>query len=114
MAKKQLVHSGWVVMAVISIMLLLVLVIAAPAYFALPNLLARRALIPELIQDDVTAERLAEAVRLHLDDKQASATLVAQFREMHLGLRRDAAQQAAAAVMEMLERPGTVAAGDGG
>ena len=83
-------------------------------YFALPNLLARRALIPELIQDDVTAERLAEAVRLHLDDKQASATLVAQFREMHLGLRRDAAQQAAAAVMEMLERPGTVAAGDGG
>ena len=81
-------------------------------YFSLPNLLARRPLIPELIQDDVTAENLAEAVRAHLDDKQASARLITQFREMHMGLRRDAAQQAAAAVMEMIDRSGTVAAGD--
>lgn len=72
------------------------------AYYSLPNLLAMRPLVPELIQDAVTAERLAEAVQMHLDDKQRSAQLVAQFREIHLRLRQDAARQAAAAVLDML------------
>lgn len=71
-------------------------------YYSLPNLLAQRALVPELIQEEATPERLAETVRSHLDDKQAAAQLIAQFRVMHLGLRRDAARQAAAAVLEML------------
>lgn len=72
------------------------------AYYSLPNLLAMRPLVPELIQDAVTAERLAEAVQTHLDDKQGTAQLVAQFREIHLHLRRDAARQAAAAVLDTL------------
>jgi len=75
-------------------------------YYSLPNLLARRALIPELIQDAVTAERLADAVRGYLDDQEGTARLTAQFREMHLGLRRDAARQAAVAVMETIEHRG--------
>jgi lipid-A-disaccharide synthase len=79
------------------------------AYFSLPNLLAQRPLIPELIQDAVTAERLAAAVEAHLDDKQATAQLIAQFREMHLSLRRDAARQAAAAVIELLNISGAAA-----
>jgi lipid-A-disaccharide synthase len=79
------------------------------AYFSLPNLLAQRPLIPELIQDAVTAERLAAAVEGHLDDKQATAQLIAQFREMHLSLRRDAARQAAAAVIGMLKIHGDAA-----
>ena len=79
------------------------------AYFSLPNLLAQRPLIPELIQDAVTAERLAAAVEGHLDDKQATAQLITQFREMHFSLRRDAARQAAAAVIGMLKYPGDAA-----
>ena len=79
------------------------------AYFSLPNLLAQRPLIPELIQDAVTAERLAAAVEAYLDDKRATAQLIAQFREMHLSLRRDAARQAAEAVMGMLNIPGGAA-----
>lgn len=75
-------------------------------YYSLPNLLAQRALIPELIQEAATAERLAEAVQLHLDDKQATARLIAQFREIHLRLRQDAARRAAAAVLTMLKTSG--------
>ena len=74
-------------------------------YYSLPNLLAQRPLVPELIQDAVTAERLAAAVRVYLDDKQASKRLAAQFRDMHVQLRRDAAQRAATAVIDMLKTP---------
>jgi lipid-A-disaccharide synthase len=74
-------------------------------YYSLPNLLAQRPLIPELIQDAVSAESLAGAVKTYLDDKGVTARLVAQFREIHLGLRRDAARQAAAALIDMLKVP---------
>lgn len=73
-------------------------------YFSLPNLLAQRALVPELIQEAATAERLAQAVETHLDDKPASARLIAEFRAIHLGLRRDAARQAAHAVLALLKK----------
>jgi lipid-A-disaccharide synthase len=73
-------------------------------YFSLPNLLAQRALVPELIQEAVTAERLAQAVETYLDDKPASARLIAEFRAIHLGLRRDAARQAADAVLALLKK----------
>ena len=71
-------------------------------YYSLPNLLAQKPLIPELIQDDVTAERLAAAVQSYLDDKQATAHLITQFRDMHLRLRQDAAHRAAEAVIELI------------
>jgi lipid-A-disaccharide synthase len=73
------------------------------AYFSLPNLLAQRALVPELIQDMATPQALAEAVQTHLDEKRGTALLVAQFREIHLALRKDAARQAAAEVIAMVE-----------
>lgn len=73
-------------------------------YFSLPNLLAQRALVPELIQEAVTAERLASAVETYLDDRPASARLIAEFRAIHLGLRRDAARQAADAVLALLKK----------
>jgi hypothetical protein len=44
-------------------------------------------------------------VKTYLDDKGVTARLVAQFREIHLGLRRDAARQAAAALIDMLNVP---------
>jgi lipid-A-disaccharide synthase len=68
--------------------------------------LAQRTLVPELIQEAATAERLAEAVQSQLDDKRGSARLVAQFREIHLRLRQGAARRAAAAVLEMLRTRG--------
>ncbi len=73
------------------------------AYYSLPNLLAGRPLVPELIQDAASAERLAESVQVYLDDGQVAARLREQFRDMHISLRRGAARQAAAAVLGIFE-----------
>lgn len=73
-------------------------------HYSLPNLLAQQALVPELIQEQVTPARLAAAVEAFLDDRESAARLTAQFHEIHRGLRRDAARQAAAAVIALVEK----------
>lgn len=76
-------------------------------HFALPNLLAGRELVPEFIQDAATVENLGPAVLRWLDDATAREELVADFDSLHVGLRRDASRQAAAAIAELLGRMGT-------
>ena len=81
-------------------------------YVALPNILAGRAVVPELMQDAATPEALAAAVLEQLEshqtggkalDKQASnADDLREFERQHLALRRDANQSAARAVSEFL------------
>jgi lipid-A-disaccharide synthase len=70
-------------------------------HFALPNLLAGRALVPEVLQDAVTPDRLGEETLRWLDDRAASDALVAEFDRMHRALRRNASVQAAEAVMDL-------------
>ncbi|MEM6707545.1 MAG: lipid-A-disaccharide synthase [Pseudomonadota bacterium] len=71
-------------------------------YFALPNILAAEELVPELIQDDATAERLAGAF-LKIREG-AGAGYLARFAELHALLRRDASEQAARAVLDRVVR----------
>lgn len=68
-------------------------------YVSLPNLLAQRLLVPELLQDDATAEALAQHVLPLLDDGLAQT---AGFDEIHRTLRRDASNQAAEAVLNLI------------
>ncbi|MBX8498983.1 lipid-A-disaccharide synthase [Pseudomonas lijiangensis] len=68
-------------------------------YVSLPNLLAQRLLVPELLQDDATPEALARTLLPLLDDGQAQT---AGFDEIHRTLRRDASNQAADAVLSLL------------
>jgi lipid-A-disaccharide synthase len=70
--------------------------------YALPNVLAGEDLAPELMQDDCTAERLAQAVLHWFRDPAAVAALGPRYRDLHLALRRDAAQAAADAVVDLL------------
>jgi lipid-A-disaccharide synthase len=70
--------------------------------FALPNILAGEALVPELIQDEASAERLAAATERWLDDPVAVAALRARFAELHERLRCDAAGRAAEAVAGLI------------
>jgi lipid-A-disaccharide synthase len=70
--------------------------------FALPNILAGEALVPELIQDEASAERLAAETERWLDDPAAVAALRARFAELHERLRCDAAGRAADAVAALL------------
>ncbi|HHW77906.1 MAG TPA: lipid-A-disaccharide synthase [Xanthomonadaceae bacterium] len=75
------------------------------SHFALPNLLAGRALVPEFVQEAATVARLGPAVLRWLDDAAARAELMAAFDALHGRLRRDASRQAAAAVAELLGQP---------
>lgn len=70
-------------------------------WVSLPNLLAQKALVPEILQDDATAERLAEAVAPLLDGKQSQTE---GFDAIHRTLRRDASNQAAEALLQLIHR----------
>lgn len=67
--------------------------------FALPNLLAGKDLVPEILQDDVTPERLAEEVTALLDDTGNRELWVTECDEIHNTLRRHADARAADAIM---------------
>jgi lipid-A-disaccharide synthase len=71
-------------------------------YIAMANLLAERELAPEFIQDRCRAELLAPAVLGFLDDPAAVAEIQAEYRRIHLRLRKDAAASAARAVLELV------------
>lgn len=71
-------------------------------YFALPNLLSAELMVPELIQDAATPERLAAAVVAQLEDAAGRARLESRFTELHRQLRRDASARAAEAVLQCL------------
>lgn len=64
-------------------------------HFALPNLLAGRALVPEFIQDAATVENLGTAVLGWLEDRAACTQLAAEFMALHDQLRCDASRRAA-------------------
>ncbi len=75
--------------------------------FALPNLLAGRDLVPELMQDDCTPERIADALWQQLQMPAAEqATLMAEFRQLHESLRGNAGVRAAEAIIELLKQKG--------
>lgn len=71
---------------------------------ALPNILAGREVVPELLQADMTPAALAAAVEGWLDDTPRRERFVQLSRELHHELRRDAAARAAAAVLQLAER----------
>jgi lipid-A-disaccharide synthase len=71
--------------------------------YSLPNILAGREVVPELVQDAVEAGRLAAAVQLLLDDPQAREKVRGVFAEQSARLRRNANARAAAAVLAAAE-----------
>ena len=73
-------------------------------HYALPNVLANEALVPELMQYDCTPENLAAAISSWLRNPTSMTALPPRFRELHQVLRRDASARAAEAVAELVER----------
>jgi lipid-A-disaccharide synthase len=70
-------------------------------YISLPNLLAERLLVPELIQDAATAESLAQLLAPLLEGGEVQTL---GFDVIHRALRRDASVQAAEAVLTLAGR----------
>ena len=73
-------------------------------YFSLPNLLADRPLVKELIQDEVTPAAIGREILAMLEDPQRTQSLAEIFGAIHRGLRRDANRAAADAVLELAGR----------
>jgi len=87
--------------------------------YALPNILARACglgehalLVPELMQDDCTAEKLAAATLALFQDSERRGAIVAAFEQLHEMLRTDptgndpqahAGARAAAAIAELID-----------
>lgn len=69
-------------------------------WFSLPNLLANKTLIPELLQDEVSVEKIVPLVkeRLYQDQSQLNDSFLA----IHQQLKCNASQQAANAVIAIL------------
>lgn len=72
-------------------------------YVSLPNLLAGRALIPEVFQSSVTVEVLEPLVLKSLTDSGYIQSLQHEFSELAELLRQDADEKAAEAVSLLLE-----------
>lgn len=72
-------------------------------YFSLPNLLAGRKLVPELLQGEVRPDRLGPQILDWLTHPEAVAALQEEFRELHRTLHREASSTAAEAVLELLK-----------
>ena len=75
-------------------------------YFGLPNVLAGRFVVPELMQDQATPDNLAQALRTWLEDTAAQASLAETFKQMHLELRQNTAQRATDAIISLLQARG--------
>jgi lipid-A-disaccharide synthase len=74
-------------------------------YFAQPNLLAGRRVVPELAQGDVTPERLGREIERWLDQPDAVGELQTLFTAIHRQLKQDASATAAAAILTLARGP---------
>lgn len=75
---------------------------------SLPNLLAQKPIIEEILQDQVTPERLGEALLALLSNTSRQQEMIAQFQLIKRGLQQNADVQAANAVVALLNSKNTV------
>ncbi len=72
-------------------------------WVSLPNALAGRFIVPELLQQHCNGEQLASALRPLLDPtSSAGAAQISEFARLHCSLKRDAGVQPAEVISEIL------------
>ncbi len=71
-------------------------------YISLPNLLADRPLVPEILQQQVSAESLGRAVMSYFSEPEKASYLRQEFSLIHQSLRCNASEKAAAAVLDVI------------
>ena len=75
-------------------------------YAGLPNILAGQFIVPEILQEDATADNLAQALCNQLQDKEVRKRLESRFLEIHRALKQDSAKLAVEALLPLLhEKP---------
>ena len=73
-------------------------------FISLPNLLAGKALVPEFVQDQAQPEKLARALQELLRNQDNRQHLQKEFSQLHSLLNRNASQEAANAIVALIER----------
>ncbi len=73
-------------------------------YVSLPNLLANKLLVPELLQDDATPEKLSAAIINYFENPEETQTLCNTFADMHGILKCNASERAAAAIAKLINQ----------
>src|SRR5690606_5358894 len=71
-------------------------------WVSLPNLLAQKMLVPELLQDKATPEALSAAVMSYFENPDDAIELAQTFMQMHSELKRDASARAADAITKLI------------
>lgn len=76
-------------------------------YISLPNLLANEMLVPEMIQEECEAEKLAQKMAVYLSQEEEAVQqrhhLIQRFVDLHQLIQCDADKQAAQSVIDLLE-----------
>ncbi len=73
-------------------------------YISLPNLLAKKKLVPEYIQNQVITENLAPAILEWLNNSNKVQILQNSFTKLHHNLRQSANQKAAQAILSLISK----------
>lgn len=76
-------------------------------YISLPNLLANEMLVPEMIQEECEAKKLAQKMAVYLSQQEEAVQkrhrLIQRFVDLHQLIQCDADKQAAQSVIDLLE-----------
>ncbi|WP_424947789.1 lipid-A-disaccharide synthase [Candidatus Spongiihabitans sp.] len=72
-------------------------------YCSMPNQLLPEPVIPELVQDQATADNIVHAVNELMSDPKKARKLERDFSDLHQQLKRNANVQASEAIMKLLE-----------
>ncbi len=71
-------------------------------WVGLPNILSREFVVPELLQEDATPQKLAHATAAWFDNPEKVSIVQNRFTELHHSLKRDTATIAANAIKKVL------------
>jgi lipid-A-disaccharide synthase len=72
-------------------------------WVGLPNILAGRFVVPEFLQDDASADNLAQALANLVQDERTRTAIERVFESLHRQLRQGTAEKAAAAILPYLK-----------
>jgi len=71
-------------------------------YVGLPNILAERFVVPELLQDEATSDNICEAVMKMVRDVNYANSIKTEFLKIHYQLKNNSADRAANVILNLL------------
>lgn len=82
----------------------IVRLLSSARYISLPNLLANQVLVPELVQNEVTPENIAQATQHWLNQPKQTEQVLKKFNQLHQQLQANGSATAALAITKLIAR----------